>query len=309
MRRQSLFKVVLLINLVYLANINGQTKPEKQTVESNTVELDLCYDFSIPGNTSKIKFVVALPRTIPDRQKIWIKYSPKPSKVFLENGNHYAEFILTSPEKQFKVQITVKGELFQYDLVTSRKKKEKKPSKDPEFKNFLKHEKYVEKDDPLIQQIAKNIKGQTEIDKVKNIYNYVIDNMEYGGFTKEALGAVKAAQQKKGDCTEYSDLFAALCRAKNIPTRVVSGYTTQFNNTPKHNWVEVYLKEYGWVPFDPTRGDVKNSSAQTTAFDTMKPIYIYFSHTRNDEILYNNLFWGYWRWGDQITVEDSIKFK
>lgn len=309
MKNRELLFVISVVGIVFLLNTITHGNQEKNVSFVNTVEFDLCYEFFVPGNTSKIKFVVALPRTIPNRQEIWIEYSKKPSKVFGEKGNHYAEFVFIKPKEQFELTITIKADLFRYDLCIAQKELNTNLSKNPNFEDFLKPEKYIEVDHPQIQEIAKNIAALDEVDAVKSIYNYVIDNIEYGGFNKDALGAVKANQQKKGDCTEYSDLFVALCRANNIPARAISGYTTEFNNTPKHNWVEVYLEEYGWVPFDPTMGDVRNIAARTIAFNTMKPIYIYFSHARNDEVLYNNTFWGSWRWGDQIEIEDSIEFR
>ena len=311
MKHQRLFFIVLLIGSIYPVGIKAKTKSRSVIAQSNSniVEMQLCYDFSVPGKTSKIKFIVALPKTIPGRQRIFIKYDPKPSKVFRENGQRYAEFVFNKPKKQFKVVITVRAKIFGYDLRTAQKKEKKRLSKGPNFKDFLKQEKNIEKDAPKIRQIAKTITGQTETGMVKSIYNYVIDNMEYGSFNKDDQGALKAAQQKKGDCSEYSDLFVALCRATNIPARVVSGFTTEFNKTPKHSWAEVYLKEYGWVPFDPTVGDRKNNTLRVKRFHTLKNIYIYRTHIRNDEMLnYNHSHrWRYW--GDKIQVKNSIEFK
>jgi len=306
--REWLF-VISVVGLTFFLNTMGHGNQEKEAFIVNTVEFDLCYEFSVPGKTSRIKFAVALPRSIPGRQKIRIKYSKKPSKVFREKGNRYAEFVFIKPKKRLKLKINIQADLFRYDLYTAQKKLDKNLSKGPNFKDFLKPEKYIEADHPQIQQIAKSITALDEMDTVKSIYNYVIDNMEYEVFNKESLGAVKAGQQKKGDCTEYSDLFVALCRAKNIPARVITGYTTESDNRPEHNWVEAYLKEYGWVPFDPTLGDVKNTAARNIAFNTMRPIHIYFSNTRNDKILCNDHFWVFWRWGDEIKIKDSIKFK
>jgi transglutaminase-like putative cysteine protease len=134
--------------------------------------------------------------------------------------------------------------------------------------------------------------------------------MEYAIPGEKALGAVKAAQQKKGDCSEYSDLFVALCRAKNIPARVATGYTVRFDEiSPKHHWAEVYLKKYGWVPFDPSWGDMEDSIFRNRAFGVLRPVYIYLTGIRNDPGLHNNHFYTYMYWGDKVKLEDSIEFK
>lgn len=289
----------------------NQQKPQKKAIQSVTVELDLSYDFSIPGETFRINFVVVMPETIPDRQKILgIKYSPKPSRIFNKNGNRYAEFVFIKPDRQKKVEINIKAELLRYDLYTAREKSGFDTYEDTGFRDFLQNEKYIEKDHAEIREIAESIEGQTQIDIVKNIYNYVIDNMEYTSHNGKDWGAVKALQWKKGDCTEYSDLFVALCRAKDIPARFAAGYTVRFDDiSPKHNWVEVFLQDYGWVPFDPSWGDMKNFILRDMAFSRMRPVYLYLTNIRNDEVINNYQFAGYTFWGDRARVKDSIEIK
>jgi len=320
MKSTKLLPLVLLISLVCLTDISGRPrppqrnsrpiKPQEAVIENNTVELVLSYDISVPKETSRIRFVVAIPRTIPDRQRIFgVKYSPQPLKVFRKSGNRYAEFVFARPKKHLKIVINIKAELFRYDLATARIKRQKTLSKGPNFKDCLLHEEYIEKDAPLIQQIAKDITGRAETVIVKNIYDYVVDNMEYDGYAEKNLGALKAAQNKKGDCTEYSALFVALCRAKNIPARAVYGYTSEFKDTARHGWAEVYLQKYGWVPFDPTAGDVENPWARRELYRTMRPIYIYLGQFPKDDVLSDRLYAAYWWWGGKINVDDSIEFK
>ena len=115
---------------------------------------------------------------LPDRQRISIKYQPKPAEVFNKNGNRYAKFVFVEPEEHFEVKMNVKAEIFQYDLSTAKKKQKKTLSKGSSFEKFLEHEKYIEKNSKQIQQIADTISGGTDLELVENIYNYVIDNME-----------------------------------------------------------------------------------------------------------------------------------
>jgi transglutaminase-like putative cysteine protease len=271
----------------------------------------LDYEFSVPGKNSAIEFVALIPRTMPNRQSILvIDYSEKPSRIFAENGNSYADFMFVKQENRFRLKISVKAELFRYDLATALKGQQARLSNDVAVKDFLNQATYIEKDDSRIQQIAEAITGRDEIDTVKKIYSYVIENLEYGGFGEKQLGAVKDLQRKKGDCSEYSDLFVALCRAKQIPARVVTGYTVRFDNiSPKHHWAEVYLQKYGWVPFDPSWGDVQNTTARAIAFETLSPRYIYLSHIRNDKVLHNKHFYFLTYWGGGASLKDSIKFK
>ncbi|MHC4501042.1 MAG: transglutaminase-like domain-containing protein [Planctomycetota bacterium] len=333
MKFRKLLAAMLLTGLVALGDMHAQTRPwqkkptrhkpaERRPIQprppdsafkDNTVELNLGYDFTVPGDTSRIEFVVALPKTMPDKQKILgITYSPKPSKVFHENGNRYAEYVFVKPNKRFKVKIGIKAELSRYDLFTARRKYAKAPPESESYSlnKFLRQEQYIEKDHSHIQQIAETMEGQTQTDTVKQIYKYVIDNLEYIIQGEEDLGAVRALENKKGDCSEYSDLFVAICRAKNIPARVATGYTVRSDDvSPKHHWVEVYLEKYGWVPFDPSWGDVESTVVRNRAFDRMKPVYLYLSHIRNDHVLHNKHFFAYLYLGDKVQLKDTIEFK
>ena len=170
---------------------------------------------------------------------------------------------------------------------------------------------HIESDNPQIQalsqQLAKGLK--TPCDKVRAFYNYVGDHLVYS-YNAANWGAQAALGTMGSDCTEYSDLFAALCRAKEIPARVVSGYVASYDTArSKHNWVEVYLQDYGWVPFDPSSGDIRSDYFRNLAFSMLRPAYIYFSNIRNDELLNGYQFARFTYRGRRIKVTDSIEFK
>jgi len=278
--------------------------------EKNDVELVLCYSFSVKGQNTGTTFLVELPQTIADKQKILsIECTPKPTRKFERNGNSYAEFLFNNGANQFTVVVTIKAELYRYDLSTARRKHSKGTKRPDELKDFLKNEHYIDKDDPQIRNVAAGISAKTETEIVRKIYNYVIDNMEYVVQGEKDLGAAEALKKKKGDCCEYSDLFVALCRAKNIPARVVTGYTERFDKvSAKHHWVEVYLQPYGWVPFDASWGDVDIEWIRNNYFDHMRPVYLYLSNIRNDKTLYNNHFFAYIYYSKGITIEDTVRF-
>ena len=76
-------------------------------------------------------------------------------------------------------------------------------------------------------------------------------------------GALFALTSGKGVCRHYAALFTALARADGIPTadiwgswpgtQVTSGPVVDDGNN-KHNWVQSYIPNYGWIPADPTAG-------------------------------------------------------
>ncbi len=52
------------------------------------------------------------------------------------------------------------------------------------------------------------------------------------------------------DCQLGAALIASLCRAKNIPARLLSGYVLHPESPFHHFWLEVWLDGRGWTPLD-----------------------------------------------------------
>jgi transglutaminase-like putative cysteine protease len=70
---------------------------------------------------------------------------------------------------------------------------------------------------------------------------------------------------RRGYCQQFAGTFAALARSVGLPTRVAVGFTPGTHDSANseryvvkgvdaHAWPEVYLGQYGWVPFEPTPG-------------------------------------------------------
>lgn len=67
---------------------------------------------------------------------------------------------------------------------------------------------------------------------------------------------------RAGFCEHYASAFVVLTRAMGLPARVVTGYQggeinpvdgyMEVRQSDAHAWAEVWLKERGWVRFDPT---------------------------------------------------------
>ncbi len=109
--------------------------------------------------------------------------------------------------------------------------------------------------------------GGTPYDKALLLQNFLRNNYEYNinvgpGHSNQALETFLFGT-RTGYCEQFAGAFAAMARAAGLPTRVAVGFTPgiQDPNDPTvyrvrgvhaHAWPEVYLGEYGWVPFEPT---------------------------------------------------------
>lgn len=298
MRRFYLTTVMLLLIML------SPTAARFSYARTNTYNLTFTYKFTPRSNTERIRFITIIPGNRSNRQTVSnLNFSMKPYRVFTEKGTKYAEFIILKPQGNFEIVISAKVRLYEYDLNAAYNAGGFDMGSDQDL--YLVNERYIEMDSPSVTTAASGLNGRNRLETVRKIYDFVLKTLSYGGFNPGQIGAEKALQQKSGDCTEYSDLMTALCRAKDIPARVVDGYITNYgSDTPKHNWVEVYFPEYGWVPFDPLLGDLKK-----TGFERLTLMYIYMSATRNDPLVGYGHFYAYWYQGGPVEIVDSFSAK
>jgi hypothetical protein len=117
-----------------------------------------------------------------------------------------------------------------------------------------------ESDDPVIRDKALElIAGKPNVyDQVRAIFEFVENHMTYQQYAEEH-SALWAYYSENGDCSEFTHLFSALCRAAGIPTKFVIAYG--YNplaggdlTAQGHAFAFVYLPGVGWAPMDLTWG-------------------------------------------------------
>jgi len=296
-----------------LEDDSDKTQPEppieEQVLDAKKIILIISYDLSIEGDTSEIDFFSTIPQDYKYRQKILnTTFSPEPSNIFTYGPNTYAEFVIKNPDDKLTIQITCNMEIYDFDLLKASSWVSNLQN-NIDFNSYLKEEEYIEVDDSYIQS-SDIIHRLTEIpvDKVKLIYDYVLDNLDYEGYNPDSVGAVQALRKGSGDCTEYTDLMVTLCRASNFPARSIEGYTINAGNLSiGHNWTEVYINGYGWIPFDPTFDD-GNGDSQNVTFSNLENVYVYMSFLRNDPNLKYYHYYYYNYSGDNIKVIKKITY-
>ena len=60
------------------------------------------------------------------------------------------------------------------------------------------------------------------------------------------------SEQRVGVCRDFAHLGISLCRALDLPARMVVGYLHQLEPMDLHAWFEVYTNDR-WYTFDPTQ--------------------------------------------------------
>lgn len=125
-----------------------------------------------------------------------------------------------------------------------------------------------------------------------------------------------------GDCGIKTMTFMALCRCNGIPARWESGWVTG-RMKDMHDWCEIYLAPYGWVPVDVTYGLTDSADERARWFyfggidadrlvlntDYNQPLYpakLFFRSEMVDfqrgevEWRGGNLYFNQWRWDYQV---------
>jgi len=121
---------------------------------------------------------------------------------------------------------------------------------------------WIQSDDPEIQRLA--ALSQTESGsggdawaQALGLESFVHRHLQQATYSAVMATAADVARSRKGDCTEYAMLLAALARARGIPARVAVGLVyIQGRPVPTmafHMWTEVYVGQR-WVPLDATLG-------------------------------------------------------
>ncbi len=154
------------------------------------------------------------------------------------------------------------GELYypiRYSFVSKRSLS--KPALEVDLKPYLQ----VPKVSPKILELAHSLKGLTEEETIKKIYqfltspnfSYTLKNLNLSGNPLEDF----LFKSRKGNCEYFAGAMTLLLRLNGIPARMVGGYRGAIYQRVgnyylveerfAHAWVEVYQKG-NWLVYDPT---------------------------------------------------------
>lgn len=131
-----------------------------------------------------------------------------------------------------------------------------------QYELYTRSERFIEAADPRIREIADRVaKGETNpYVLARRFYNYVIDTADYKLLGEGLRGAMALVDTGVGECGDYAALFVALCRAAGVPARPVVGFWAKSGVEQTHVWAEFFVEPFGWVPVDPTVGQLDPGS-------------------------------------------------
>ena len=260
------------------------------------VEASIQYDIDFSPETTKIRLLSLIPNDLPGKQRVnSIVFSVEPDTIYFEGDNKFAEFIVTDRENSI-IRIDADITFFRSDYQTLSRSKELELLSDTlDMKRYLQAETFIDSDHPEILTIAGKLIGKDRAKSVRKIYDYVVNTISYSHYIPFPQGSLITLHSKGGDCSDFSHLMVAICRAASIPARSVYGLVYPYSNTSKHDWVEVYFDDIGWVTFEPTSGN----NAQ---FDRIDKIYLNLFPEGSTKLFDKSFFYRSWYWGSRSPI-------
>ncbi len=256
MKKVSFFCAFLFLLIacvvIFLEMLGKRTHAPPPDLSRYTVSRQIEYSFSISNKTNhlirKSAFLTFAPVKRTATQICEHIESSYPFKLSTDTfGNQILRFSLTNIPPYATKIIRIRA------LVKVSKRLV--PFKEPDLSPYLVPEKFIESDDHRILELSRKLSTGSPESSVKNIFRWVSQNVRYTGYLSKPRGALYALLHKKGDCTEFTYLFVALCRAAGIPARCIGGYICRGNAVLKpgdyHNWAEFYL-DGKWQTADPS---------------------------------------------------------
>jgi hypothetical protein len=169
--------------------------------------------------------------------------------------------------KGFTVRTTLTATIYDQQLERGSPAKAVPPLAPQERQKWIRPTETFDFDAPFVKKWMddhKMWKGKDEpnLGFVHRVYKQLRVHLPYS--TKDG-GKWVCSQILKvgfGECCRHSIVTTAILRANKIPARTVCGLWAIDNKSQgAHCWGEFFLHRVGWVPFDTTLGDDKNSEA------------------------------------------------
>jgi hypothetical protein len=223
-----------------------------------------------PGTITKVQCRIELPfdnilyQTVNNVSTEFNDFKAITDKI----GNKVYRFNLQNIEQNKQLSVSIRSNVVINEFII--KKSDFIPQNyepgDKDLVTYTKSEKYVDSgSDAIINALKTITAGETSpIKKAELIYNFVCNKLEYdydraAKKNREVYNASEILNLNKGVCFDYSLLFAALCRGSGIPAKLIYGLPLQsmvsrFNGVidTAHEWNEIKLPGYGWIPVDVT---------------------------------------------------------
>jgi len=121
------------------------------------------------------------------------------------------------------------------------------------------------------QQVARIVGKETNaLAQARAIFRWVSANVKWNAedeYCTIPSFALKGFGARRGDCGIQNTVFVTMCRIAGIPARWQSGWETKpLSSWGMHDWAEIYIPPWGWLPADASYGVQDSADPQIADF-------------------------------------------
>lgn len=241
---------------------------------------DFHFKYFLKNSTSQIKTMeIAIPPEADNQKIVYKEISPQPLNIKIDrDGNWLAQYKI-SANQELEIDVSGQAKIIPNTIKATI-----------DNNDYLKEQIFWPISDPSIIQIANSLKD------IKDIYDYTVNTLSYDYSsinTSNRKGAINSLLSPNlSICTDFTDLFITLARAKGIPAREVQGFAYTNNSKIKpininadilHAWPQYYdQNKQVWVSVDPTWEKTTNGIDYFKDLDPNHFAFVY--HGLNSEL-------------------------
>lgn len=281
-----------------------------KTYDHKRQKLDNIFEFRNygPGTVTELDVYIAIPEDR-DNQTLLspVAFDPEPAGIVTDQWEqkfaHYRIKNMASGQ-QFRAVLTINAKIKAVEYFIDPDKVGRMSDIPKSIREkYLADGKKLQLTDPFIQNTARQIVGDESNPYwiARKIFNYLIGHLSYnlkpvGGWNP----APTVLKRGTASCSEYSFAFIALGRAVGLPVRYVGAVSLRGDDASLdevfHRWCEVYLPNYGWIPFDANKGDDPRPADQAEGIGNISSRYVITTTSGGGS---EYMDWTYnfnWRW-------------
>lgn len=221
------------------------------------------------------------------RTGIW---TTLPLDAMNKSLTHEAEMMSVDAGQNHMYFLTLdEGEVFKFKYSIETYKQDTQKSLSEEEKAFYLRNGTLVVVNKEMKDLANRITAQaaTVKEKARAIFDYLVDNFKYV-YPPKSRGSKSFQQSKKGDCGEYSFLFASLCRSIGIPCRSVVGSWAN-GKMNAHVWNEFFVEDTGWIPVDCSMAYMQKKNKFQFLFSSSRTLHWeqYFGRLEMQRVIFS----------------------
>jgi len=230
-----------LLSAAFTLAIFFNYRSDIEISQAEVIRKAVYYHFQIKNTTNQpvanAHFFVHVPLLQTATQRCEIVQSPYPHEIMSDPlGNRMLKIKITT-FPPFAIKTVPIQALLQLGVSPMR-------MGEPQLRPSAMHQHPSGAENMAIRKLAHRLQSESICDTTHNLYRWVAGNIDYSGYSRDPQGAVRTLINRRGDCTDFADLFVALARELDIPARRVSGYLSPDSGVLKsvnyHDWAEFY---------------------------------------------------------------------